>query len=97
MSSLIDEYSDKETFIEAYEEKQDKRKRVLQEKMKKMKEMKEKFMQYYKRNILHVEDTTEHDQKVCQTLYEECLAYLDELTKRNEALEKLNEELAKKK
>lgn len=94
MSSLIDEYADKETFIEAYEEKQDKRKRILQEKMKKMKE---KFMQYYKRNILYVEDTTEHDQKVCQTLYEECLAYLDELTKRNEELEKLNEELAKRK
>lgn len=96
MSSLIDEYADKETFIEAYEEKQDKkeRRRTLQARMKKMKE---KFMQYYKRNILHIKDTTEHDKKVYQELYEECSRYLDELVKRNEELEKLNEELAKRK
>lgn len=73
------------SLIEAYEKKQDKEKskRTLQ---KKAKEIKKKVMKYYKKNILHIEDTTEHDQKVYQTLYEECLAYLDELTKRNEEL-----------
>lgn len=92
MSSLIDEYADKETFIEAYEEKQDK-KRTLQ---RKVKEIKEKVIKCYKKNVLHIETTAEQEQRY-ETIYEECLAYLEELTKRNEALEKLNEELAKRK
>lgn len=48
------------------------------------------------KNVLHIETTAEQEQRY-QTIYKECLAYLEELTKRNEALKKLNEELAKRK
>lgn len=45
MSSLIDEYANKKTFIEAYQERQDK-KRTLQ---RKVKEIKEKVIKCYKK------------------------------------------------